>query len=122
MQLVMDRVPRGLALVSLSVAVPTGGHDVALGVAAAVNPGLQMFGSALKVSSLATGEIEGRSERLHGSLPHWTVAIEAKAGLATEGVSAQTRESQGHERSRSGRFRKHRNPLALRGHIRGPAK
>jgi len=94
--LVMDRVPRVLALMPAGVAQPAGGHDVAFEVAASINPCVEMLGRALQGVSLALGEVEGRGECFRGFLPHGAAAVVATTGLVLKREGAQTREGLGH--------------------------
>jgi len=94
--LVMDRVPCISALVPAGVAQPASCNDVAFRIATAIAPCMEMLGRALKVASLATGEMEGRGECIHGLLPHGAAAVVATTGLVLKREGAQTRESRGH--------------------------
>ncbi|SPK77096.1 protein of unknown function (plasmid) [Cupriavidus taiwanensis] len=65
--LVIDRVPRVLALMPAGVAQPAGGHDVAFEVTASINSRVEMLGRTLQGVSLALGEVVGRGECFRGS-------------------------------------------------------
>ncbi len=94
--LVMGRVPRISALVPAGIAQPARCYDVAFSIAAAIDPCMEMLGRALKVASLATGEMEGRGECIHGLLPHGAAAVVATTGLVLKCEGAQARASRGH--------------------------
>jgi len=95
----MRRVPRHLPAMAVCIAGPTGGHDIAFRIPAAIAARVEMLGRTLQAPRLAQRQMVGRRKQLRRTLPHGIAAIEAVTGLAMERASAQACEWRGHELS-----------------------